>query len=47
MIFAVAARCFFATALDAAGVQADRELGEQFAPDVTAALTVGRPLGGA
>jgi len=44
VIFAVAARCFFATVLDAAGVEADPQLGETFDPDVRDRLIVGRPF---
>ena len=44
VIFAVAARCFFATALDAAGVEPDHQLGTAFDPAVTDQLTVGRPF---
>ena len=42
---AVAARCFFATALDAVGVQADRQLADALGPQLSALLTVGRPVG--
>jgi len=41
---AVAARCFFATALDAVGVQADRQLADALGPQLSALLTVGRPV---
>jgi alkylhydroperoxidase family enzyme len=41
---AVAARCFFATALDAVGVHADRELADALGPQLSALLTVGRPV---
>jgi uncharacterized peroxidase-related enzyme len=41
---AVAARCFFATALDAVGAQADRRLADALGPQLSAALTVGRPV---
>jgi uncharacterized peroxidase-related enzyme len=41
---AVAARCFFATALDAVGAQADRELADALGPRLAATLTVGRPV---
>jgi alkylhydroperoxidase family enzyme len=41
---AVAARCFFATALDAVGVQADPELADALGPQLSALLTVGRPV---
>jgi uncharacterized peroxidase-related enzyme len=42
VIFAVAARCFFATVLDAAGAEADHQLGDAFEDDTRARLTVGR-----
>ena len=42
--FAAAARCFFATVLDAVGARADRELADALGPQVTALLTVGRPV---
>ena len=41
---AAAARCFFATVLDAVGAQADRELGDALGPALSALLTVGRPV---
>jgi uncharacterized peroxidase-related enzyme len=44
LIFAVAARCFFATALDAGGVEPDWQLGDAFDPDTRAQLAVGRPF---
>jgi uncharacterized peroxidase-related enzyme len=44
IVFAVAARCFFATVLDAAGVRADHQLGAAFDPVVADQLTVGRPI---
>lgn len=44
VVFAVAARCFFATVLDAGGVQADHQLGEAFAGETVSSLTVGRPF---
>ncbi|MCW2849907.1 MAG: putative peroxidase-related enzyme [Marmoricola sp.] len=44
--FAVAARCFFATVLDAGGVEADAQLGAEFAPEIRDELTVGRPFAG-
>jgi uncharacterized peroxidase-related enzyme len=46
IVFAVAARCFFAKVLDAAGVRADHQLGAAFDPDVAEQLTVGRPIAG-
>jgi uncharacterized peroxidase-related enzyme len=44
VIFAVAARCFFATALDASGAEPDRQLGDAFDSDTRAELAVGRPF---
>ena len=44
VIFAVGARAFFATVLDAAGAEADHELGQTFDPAVRDQLTVGRPF---
>jgi uncharacterized peroxidase-related enzyme len=44
IVFAVGARCFFATVLDAVGVNADRQLGASFDPGVAEQLTVGRPI---
>jgi hypothetical protein len=44
VIFAVAARCFFATVLDAGGAQADFQLGAGFEADTRARLAVGRPF---
>jgi uncharacterized peroxidase-related enzyme len=42
--FAAAARCFFAKAMDALGVQADAQLADEFEPEVRAAFVVGRPV---
>jgi uncharacterized peroxidase-related enzyme len=44
VVFAVAARCFFATVLDGVGVHADHQLGSAFEPAVVDQLTVGRPI---
>ena len=44
VVFAAAARCFFATVADAFGAQADHQLGEQFEPAVRDAFVVGRPI---
>jgi uncharacterized peroxidase-related enzyme len=44
IIFAVGARAFFATVLDAAGALADHQLAETLGPDVRDQLTVGRPF---
>src|SRR4051794_32394265 len=41
---AVAARCFFATVLDAVGAQTDPELADALGPKLAAMLTVGRPV---
>jgi len=44
VVFAVAARCFFATVLDAGGVQADHQLREEFTGETVSSLAVGRPF---
>ena len=44
IIFAVGARAFFATVLDAAGAQADQQLGATFDAEVRSRLAVGRPF---
>ncbi|MCU1360877.1 MAG: putative peroxidase-related enzyme [Ilumatobacteraceae bacterium] len=44
IVFAVGARCFFATALDAMGVQADAQLRAAFAPALADQMVVGRPM---
>jgi uncharacterized peroxidase-related enzyme len=44
IIFAVGARAFFATVLDAAGALADHQLGQTFDEPVREQLTVGRPF---
>jgi uncharacterized peroxidase-related enzyme len=44
VVFAVAARAFFTTVLDALGAQADVQLGETFDPEVRRQVTVGRPI---
>jgi len=44
VVFAAAARSFFAKVLDAVGAQADHQLGEAFDPAVTAQMVVGRPI---
>lgn len=46
VIFAVGARCFFATVLDAAGAEPDHQLGAALAT-VTERLVVGRPIAAA
>ena len=45
MILAVAARCFFSKAVDAAGVEADARFID-LQPELREALTVGRPISG-
>jgi hypothetical protein len=47
VIFAVAARCFFATVLDATGAEADEQLAETFEPETRKGMTVGRPFAAA
>jgi uncharacterized peroxidase-related enzyme len=44
VVFAAAARAFFATVLDALGVQADAQLAESFDPLIRGQVTVGRPF---
>ena len=44
VVFAAAARSFFAKVLDGVGAEADHQLGEAFDPAVTAQLIVGRPI---
>jgi alkylhydroperoxidase family enzyme len=44
VVFAVAARCFFATVLDAGGAEADAQLGGSFDAETRARLAVGRPF---
>jgi uncharacterized peroxidase-related enzyme len=44
VIFAVGARAFFATVLDAAGALADSQLAETLGPEVTEQVAVGRPF---
>jgi alkylhydroperoxidase family enzyme len=41
---AAAARCFFAKVLDAVGAQADRPISDALGPELSARLTVGRPV---
>jgi alkylhydroperoxidase family enzyme len=47
IVFAVAARCFFATVLDGMGVSADHQLRAAFEADIVERLTVGRPMAAA
>ena len=44
VVLASAARAFFTKVLDALGVQADAQLGEQFDPEVRDQVVVGRPI---
>ena len=44
VILAVAARCFFSTALDAAGAEPDAAYRDSIEPDLQKALTFGRPI---
>lgn len=44
VIAAAAARCFFSTALDGLGAQADARYAETLTPELRDALTVGRPI---
>ncbi len=46
VVFAAAARSFFAKVLDALGVQTDAQLGASFDPPLREQLTVGRPVAG-
>lgn len=44
VVFAVSARCFFATALDGLGAQLDTETAGEFEPALLDAMVVGRPV---
>jgi uncharacterized peroxidase-related enzyme len=44
VVFAAAARAFFATVLDALGVEADAQLADTFDPGLREQMTVGRPF---
>lgn len=44
VVLAVAARAFFTTVLDGLGAHLDRPTAESFAPEVMAAMVVGRPV---
>ena len=44
VIFAVSARAFFATVLDAAGALPDHQLAESLGPEIRGRLEVGRPF---
>ena len=45
VVFAVAARSFFATVLDGLGARLDRATAETFDPELLQAMVVGRPVG--
>ena len=47
LILAVAARCFFSTALDAAGAEPDAAYRQSIEPELREALTFGRPIASA
>ena len=44
VVFAAAARCFFARVLDGLGAELDAQTASAFAPDVLASMVVGRPV---
>ena len=44
VVFAAAARCFFARVLDGLGAELDVQTAQAFAPDVMASMVVGRPV---
>lgn len=46
VVFAAAARCFFARALDGLGAELDVQTAQAFAPDILASMVVGRPAAG-
>jgi uncharacterized peroxidase-related enzyme len=46
VVLAAAARCFFSSVLEALGAEPDAAYARELAPDVAAALTVGRPIEG-
>ncbi len=46
VVFAAAARCFFARVLDGLGAELDVQTAQAFAPDVLASMIVGRPVAG-
>jgi uncharacterized peroxidase-related enzyme len=43
VVFAAAARCFFARVLDGLGAELDAQTAQAFPPDVMASMVVGRP----
>lgn len=47
VVFAIGARCFFATVVEGFGVNADHQLGATFDLPIAERLTVGRPIGAA
>ncbi|GAA6525189.1 peroxidase-related enzyme [Intrasporangium sp. DVR] len=46
VVFAVSARCFFATVLDGLGAELDPETAAAFSPDLLGSMLVGRPVAG-
>ena len=44
VVFAAAARSFFAKVLDGVGAETDHQLGDAFEPAIAARMTVGRPI---
>ena len=44
VVFAAAARCFFARVLDGLGAELDVQTAQAFAPDIMASMVVGRPV---
>ena len=44
VVFAAAARCFFARVLDGLGAELDTQTAQAFAPDIMASMVVGRPV---
>jgi len=44
VVFAAAARCFFARVLDGLGAELDAQTAQAFAPDIMASMIVGRPV---
>jgi uncharacterized peroxidase-related enzyme len=45
IVFAAAARCFFAKVVDGCGIEADHELADGFDPEIRDQFVVGRPFG--
>ena len=44
VVYAAAARCFFARVLDGLGAELDVQTAREFAPDLLASMVVGRPV---